>query len=78
MAIVGLANQNKKKKIKIINNREKLNMFGNQKIKDLEEKVKDLASAKRDIKILWDVCEPQINAKLEQGMQEVVTACKNI
>lgn len=35
---------------------------------------KELASAKRDIKILWDVCEPQINAKLEQGMQEIVTA----
>lgn len=54
-------------------------MFGNKKLKERIEKLeKELASAKRDIKILWDVCEPQINAKLEQGMQEVVTALAKI
>lgn len=54
-------------------------MFGNKKLKQkIENLEKELASAKRDIRILWDVCEPQINAKLEQGMQEVVTALAKI
>ena len=54
-------------------------MFGNKKLKERIEKLeKELASAKRDIKILWDVCEPQINAKLEQGMQEFFTALAKI